>query len=186
VLNKPIIKVCAVVAFVLLAFVALGPSKLVPRSGLGWELDHFVAYFVLTLMFCLVWPRPLAVGGSFVVLAALLEGLQAFTPDRTPDIESVLFSAAGTLSVVLNADLLIRAPKRLTERMLVVMLQHFTRRTALLTVSRAGRAIRSGVACGVGSAITSLAGTGQPAIATRPIAESSLNGSRSSWNHYRH
>ena len=93
--NKPIIKICSVAAFVLLVVVALGPSKLVPRSGLGWEFDHFFGYFALTLMFCLVWPRPLVVGVAFVVLAALLEGLQAFTPDRTPDLDSVLFSAAG-------------------------------------------------------------------------------------------
>ena len=100
--NKLIIKVCSVAAFVLLAVIALGPSKLVPRSGLGWELDHFIGYFALTLIFCHIWPRPLVVGGIFVVLAALLEGLQAFTPDRTPDLDSVLFSVAGTVSVVFN------------------------------------------------------------------------------------
>src|SRR4051794_22046334 len=103
--NKHLIKVCSVAAFLLLVVLALGPSKLVPRSGLGWEFDHFVGYFTLTLMACLVWPRPLVIGIAFVVLAALLEGLQAFTPDRTPDLDSVLFSAAGTISVVFNGDL---------------------------------------------------------------------------------
>jgi VanZ family protein len=175
--NKPIIKVCGVAAFVLLVFAALGPSKLVPRSGLGWELDHFFSYFAMTLMFCLVWPRPIVVGGAFVVLAALLEGLQAFTPDRTPDLQSVLFSAAGTLSVVLNADLFIRAPRLVTQRTLVLMLQQFARLdapAALMTVSRAGRLLGIGAAFGVAPAIPSLARTA-PAVAPRGIARSSLN-----------
>ena len=176
--NKLLIKICSVAAFVLLAIVALGPSKLVPRTGLGWELDHFVAYFALTLMFCLVWPRPLVVGTAFVVLAAVLEGLQAFTPDRTPDLDSVLFSAAGTVSVVFNGDLFIRAPRWLAARTLKMMLQHFSRlnvRTAL-RVSRAIRIRASGVARGVGSAITSSGRTGQSAIAIRVTAGSSLKG----------
>ena len=84
--NKTIIKLCSVAAFILLVGLALGPSKMVPRSGLGWEFDHFFGYFALTLIACLVWPRPLVIGAAFVVLAALLEGLQAFTPDRTPDL----------------------------------------------------------------------------------------------------
>jgi VanZ family protein len=177
--NKLLIKICSVAAFVLLAIVALGPSKLVPRTGLGWELDHFVAYFALTLMFCLVWPRPLVVGTAFVVLAAVLEGLQAFTPDRTPDLDSVLFSAAGTVSVVFNGDLFIRAPRRLTERALEFMLQHFSRlnvRTALLRVSRAIRIRASGVARGLGSAITPSGRTSRSAIAIRVTAGSSLKG----------
>ena len=79
---KLMIKVCSVAVLVLLVFVALGPAKWVPRSGLGWQIDHFVGYFAFTLMFCLAWPRPLVVGGALMVLAVLLEGLQAFTPDR--------------------------------------------------------------------------------------------------------
>jgi VanZ family protein len=175
--SKPIIKVCSVAAFILLAVLALGPSKMVPRSELGWEFDHFFAYFALTLMFCLVWPRPLVIGAAFVVLAALLEGLQAFTPDRTPDLDSVLFSAAGTVSVVFNGDLFIRAPRWLAERTLVLMLQHFSRLnvpTALPKVSRAIRVRASGVARGLGAAISLSGRTGQSAIAIRVTAGSSL------------
>jgi hypothetical protein len=156
---------------------ALGPSNLVPRSGLGWEADHFFGYFALTLMVCLVWPRPLVIGAAFVVLAALLEGLQAFTPDRTPDLASVLFSAAGTVSVVFNGDLFIRAPRWLAERTLVMMLQHFSRLnvpTALPRVSRAIRVRASGVARGLGAAITSSGSTNQSAIAIRITAGSWL------------
>ena len=146
--NKTIIKLCSVAAFILLVGLALGPSKMVPRSGLGWEFDHFFGYFALTLIACLVWPRPLVIGAAFVVLAALLEGLQAFTPDRTPDLFSAFISAGGVLSVVLNADLFIQAPRRLIERMLAVLQRFRLRwrsqsiaRTAPLTASRPVRVL---------------------------------------------
>jgi hypothetical protein len=58
------LKVCSGAALVLLVFFARGPAKWTPRSGLGFEFDHFVGYFFFTLLFCLAWPRPLAVGGG--------------------------------------------------------------------------------------------------------------------------
>jgi VanZ family protein len=76
-------KVFSVATMALLVFVALGPATWQPRSGLGFELDHFVGYFVFTLMFCLAWPRPLAVGGALVVFALVLENLQSLLPDRS-------------------------------------------------------------------------------------------------------
>jgi hypothetical protein len=36
-------------------FAALGAAKWIPRSGLGWQIDHFVGYFALTLTFGLLW-----------------------------------------------------------------------------------------------------------------------------------
>ena len=56
---------------------ALGPAKWAPRTHLGWQFDHFIGYFAITLFFCFAWPRPLMVGGVFTAVAALLEGLQA-------------------------------------------------------------------------------------------------------------
>jgi hypothetical protein len=50
-----ILKVFCLAILVLLLLVGLGPAKWQPRSGLGWELDHFAGYFVITLMFCLAW-----------------------------------------------------------------------------------------------------------------------------------
>ena len=136
---KHMLKVCSVAALVVLAFVALGPAKLVPRSGLGWEIDHFISYFAFTWMFCLAWPRPFVVGAILTALAVLLEGLQAFTPDRTPDLLSAFISAGGVLSVVLNDDLFIRAPRRLNERMLVMMLQRFRLRWPARNNARMGQ-----------------------------------------------
>jgi VanZ family protein len=118
---KHMAKVCSVAALVLLALVALGPAKLVPRSGLGWRIDHFVGYFGFTLMFCLAWPRPLVVGGAIMTLAVLLEGLQTFTPDRHPDFQAALISAGGAMAAVLPADLFIRSPRRLNGRTLLML-----------------------------------------------------------------
>ena len=113
---KHMAKVCSVAALVLLALVALGPAKLVPRSGLGWRIDHFVGYFGFTLMFCLAWPRPLVVGRALMVFAVLLEGLQAFMPDRSSYYMAAVYSAAGVLAAALLAELFIRARRRLQSK----------------------------------------------------------------------
>ena len=105
-------KVFSVAAMALLVFVALGPATWQPRSGLGFELDHFAGYFVFTLMFCLAWPRPLAVGGVLVVFALVLENLQSFLPDRSSYFVAALYSAAGVLAAALLAELFIRGRRR--------------------------------------------------------------------------
>ena len=118
---KHMSKVCSVAVLVLLAFVALGPAKLVPRSGLGWQIDHFVGYFALTLVVCLGWPRPLVVGGALMASAVLFEGLQAFTPDRLADFYAALYSAGGVMAAVLPADVFIQAARRLNGRTLLML-----------------------------------------------------------------
>ena len=131
---KLMLKVCSVAVLVLLVFAALGPAKWVPRSGLGWRIDHFVGYFAFTLMFCLAWPRPLVIGGGLMALAVLLEGLQAFTPDRHADLHAALISAGGAMAAVLPAHLLIQAPRRLNGRTLL-MLQRLSWRSSQLPAS---------------------------------------------------
>ena len=59
---KLTLKVCSVAVLALIVIAALGPGKLVPRSGLGWQVDHVVGYFGFTLMFCLTWQRPRIMG----------------------------------------------------------------------------------------------------------------------------
>jgi hypothetical protein len=44
--------------------------------------------------------------------AALLEGLQALTPDRVPNLEAALYGAGGTLAAALLAALFTRVRKR--------------------------------------------------------------------------
>ncbi len=113
---KLMFRICCVVALVLLVIVALGPAKWQPRSGIGWEYDHFVGYFVFTLMFCLAWPRPLFVGAALMAFAVLLEVLQAFMPDRSSYYVAALYSAGGVLAAALLAELFIRVQGRLQSK----------------------------------------------------------------------
>ena len=78
-------------------------------AELGWQIDHFLGYFGITLLVCFAWARPFVVGGVFVAVAALLEGLQAFTPDRSANLEAALCGAGGALAGALVAQLFIRA-----------------------------------------------------------------------------
>jgi VanZ family protein len=110
------LKVFSVAALALLTFVALGPAAWQPRSGIGWEIDHFVGYFAFTIMFCIAWPRPFVVGAALAAFAVLLEGLQAFMPDRSSYYMAAVYSAAGVISAALLAELFIRARTRLRER----------------------------------------------------------------------
>jgi VanZ family protein len=101
-------KVCSGVIMVLLVIAALGPAKWAPRTELGWQFDHFIGYFGITLFVCLAWPRPFVVGGVIMAVAALLEGLQALTPDRSANLEAALWGAGGALVAALVAALVIR------------------------------------------------------------------------------
>ena len=102
-------KVCSMAIMVLLVIGALGPANWTPRTALGWQIDHFLGYFAITLFACFAWPRPLMVGGVLMAAASLLEGLQALTPDRSANLVAALFSAAGVLAAALVAELFIRA-----------------------------------------------------------------------------
>jgi VanZ family protein len=94
---------------ILLVIGALGPENWTPRTPLGWQFDHFIGYFAITLLVWFAWPRPFVVGGVLVAAAFLLEGLQAFTPDRIANLEAALCGAAGVLAAVLIAELVIWA-----------------------------------------------------------------------------
>jgi VanZ family protein len=111
-----LLKACSLAALVLLVFFALGPAQWTPRSGLGFQFDHFVGYFFFTSLFCLAWPRPLVVGGVLVVLAVVLENLQSFLPGRSSYFVAALYSAAGALGAALLAELFARARRRSQSR----------------------------------------------------------------------
>jgi VanZ family protein len=101
-------KVCSLVIMVLLVIAALGPAKWAPRTELGWQFDHFIGYFGITLFFCFAWPRPFVVGGMVMAVAVLLESLQALTPDRSANLEAALWGAGGALVAALVAELFVR------------------------------------------------------------------------------
>jgi VanZ family protein len=105
---RTVAKACCVPIVVLLVIAALGPERWAPRTHLGWQFDHFIGYFGITLFFCIAWPRPFLVGGIIMAVAALLEGLQAFTPDRSAYLPAIFYGAAGVLVAALIVEFVIR------------------------------------------------------------------------------
>ncbi len=77
------------------------------RTGLHWLIEHFAIFFVTTLVFCFVWPRPVAVAAVMLPFAVLVEAAQALTPDRTADLATALVAVAGVASGALLADLVL-------------------------------------------------------------------------------
>jgi len=109
-MTKFIIKFCSVaLAIVAIVFAELGPGDWQLRTGFGWQTEHVLAYFVVTLIVCLVWPRPFVVGPAFMVASGLLEALQALTPDRHANFEAALDGAGGALAAALLVALVTRA-----------------------------------------------------------------------------
>jgi VanZ family protein len=109
---KLMARICSVVVLALLVVAALGPANWTPRTALGWQIDHVLGYFVITAIVCIAWPRPFVVGGALMAAALLLEGLQAFTPDRSSNFEAALYGVAGAAAAALLAELFIRARRR--------------------------------------------------------------------------
>jgi hypothetical protein len=98
----------ALAGAVLLAVViadTLAPAAWQVRSGLHYLIEHFIAYFVVTLIICLAWPRPVILAATLMALAGLLEAGQGLTADRVPDLATAFCGAAGVLVGALLADL---------------------------------------------------------------------------------
>jgi hypothetical protein len=87
-----------------LAYAALGPAEYQVRLGLHWLAEHFLGFFVLTLLACMAYPRPMGVAAVLLPVAVGLEAAQALTPDRTADLATALFAAAAVASAALLAD----------------------------------------------------------------------------------
>jgi VanZ family protein len=105
-------KVGSVAIIILLIIGALGPANWTPRTALGWQIDHVVGYFAITLLVCFAWPRPFVVGGVLIAAAFLLEGLQTFSPGRSANLVAALCGAGGVSAAALVAELFIRASRR--------------------------------------------------------------------------
>jgi len=106
---KLMAKFCSVAAIVLLVLAAMGPANWAPRSEFGWQIDHFVGYFVITSIVCFAWPRPFVVGPALMAVAA---PLQVFTQDRSSNLEAAICGAGGALAAALLAELFIRVRRR--------------------------------------------------------------------------
>jgi VanZ family protein len=105
------IALCGVIVLIAAIVASLIPANMQLRTGLHWQVEHFLVYFVATSIFCLAFPRPFIVAGVIVAFSALIEGLQGLTPDRTPDLPTALAAAAGAFSAGVLAKLIILARK---------------------------------------------------------------------------
>jgi VanZ family protein len=114
--SKNLIIVLSVALLAFIVFAALGPAKLIPRTGLGWQVDHFTGYLVFTALFCSVWGRVFAVGASMTSFAIVLEICQGLTPDRAPDLMGAFYSTSGILTATLLADFALRSRKLIFDR----------------------------------------------------------------------
>jgi VanZ family protein len=95
-----------------IAYATLMPVGFQVRLGLHWLLEHFLAYFALTSLACLAWPRPMRVAAVLLPLAVALEAAQALTPDRTADLATALSAAAGVAAAALLADFVLALRRR--------------------------------------------------------------------------
>lgn len=97
-----------------LLYAALGPENWQIRLGLHWLVEHGLAFFVLTLLACAAYPRPMIVAAVLLPFAVLLEAAQGLTPDRTADAATALVAAASVSLAALLADLVIawRKPRK--------------------------------------------------------------------------
>jgi VanZ family protein len=95
-----------------IVFSTLAPKGWPVRLGLHWLIEHFLAFFTLTVLACLAFPRPMVVAAVLLPLAVGLEAAQALTPDRTADLATALIAAAAVASGSLLADGLFTVRKR--------------------------------------------------------------------------
>jgi VanZ family protein len=94
-----------------IVFATLAPEGWQLRLGLHWLIEHFLAFFTLTVAACLIWPRPMVVAAVLLPIAVLLEAAQALTPDRTPDLATALVAAAAVACGALLADAILAVRK---------------------------------------------------------------------------
>jgi len=95
-----------------IVFSILAPKGWPVRLGLHWLIEHFLAFFTLTMLACLAFPRPMVVAVVLLPVAVGLEAAQALTPDRTADLATALIASAAVASGALLADFLSRVRKR--------------------------------------------------------------------------
>jgi VanZ family protein len=103
-----------VVAAIVLA--TLLPTKWVPRTGLGWENEHFIVYFAATIILSLASRKPYVIAIALTLFAGVLEACQGLTPDRFPDLTAALSGAAGVISAATLVIIIVRAKRALPIR----------------------------------------------------------------------
>src|SRR6476660_7413333 len=104
----------AAIAGVILA--TLLPTNWVPRTGLGWENEHFIVYFTTTIILSLASRKPFVVAIGLTIFAGVLEACQGLTPDRFPDLTAALSGAVGVISAATLVIFIVWAKRSLPIR----------------------------------------------------------------------
>src|SRR6476619_4673349 len=104
----------AAIAGVILA--TLLPTNWVPRTGLGWENEHFIVYFTTTIILSLASRKPFVVAIGLTIFAGVLEACQGLTPDRFPDLTAALSGPVGVISAATLVILAVWAKRSLPIR----------------------------------------------------------------------
>ena len=110
---RRLLQIIGVTAIASLVLATLLPTKFIPRTGLGWENEHFLMYFAATTILSIASRRPLLVALSLMACSGVLEALQGLTPDRFPDLTAALAGTAGVISAATMVMLSIRARRSL-------------------------------------------------------------------------
>src|SRR6478735_7630474 len=93
-----LIGLLSVTAAAALTLATLLPTEWIPRTGLGWQDEHFIVYFATTIVLSLASRRPYVVAIALMIFAGVLEACQGLTPDRFPDVTAALSGAVGVIS----------------------------------------------------------------------------------------
>ena len=100
---------CCVIS---LAVLSLLPAQDMARTGMPGELEHFIAYAGSATIAVAGYGRRCAARtiGLLSIYAAVLEGLQHFSPGRHPSITDFVGSALGAFFGGFTAALIARRP----------------------------------------------------------------------------
>ena len=99
-----------------LTLATLLPTNWVPRTGLGWENEHFIVYFTTTIILSLASRKPYVVAIGLTTFAGVLEACQGLTPDRFPDLTAALSGAVGVMSAATLVIFIVWAKRALPTR----------------------------------------------------------------------
>jgi VanZ family protein len=89
-----------VIAFV---FAAIGPSEYVPRVFFSYHIEHFVAFYLITLLAAAGLPRasPYQLGLALALMAVIVAAIRLFIPrHRLSDAEDLAADIAGIGAVI--------------------------------------------------------------------------------------
>lgn len=101
-------------AFVLIVFVTISPIDMRPSITADSNIERFVAFALLGLLFGLAYPRRLMIDASFIIAAAgALEIFQMITRDRhARAVEALVKAAGGSFGVAMALIVLIVFARR--------------------------------------------------------------------------